>query len=249
MNVRLQNCNLKFRFLYVPFKFNSAQQMNILLIEDEPKVSAFIKRGLEHERFSVDVVFDGKTGLERARNPNVDLIILDLMLPKIDGFTLLRELRESEIHTLVIVLTAKGDIDDRIHGLNLGADDYLVKPFSFGELLARTRALLRRSSQTGGNTISIRDIEVNLVTHEVRRNNKLIELTAKEYALLEYFFNNPDRVINRISIKEHVWNYDFEPGTNFIDVYINRLRKKLDDYGKDRIIQTVRGYGYMMKTS
>jgi two-component system, OmpR family, copper resistance phosphate regulon response regulator CusR len=123
MNVRLQNCNLPFRFLSVPFMFNSAQQMNILLIEDEPKVSAFIKRGLEHERFFVDAVFDGKTGLERARNPNVDLVILDLMLPKIDGFTLLRELRESEIHTPVIVLTAKGDIDDHIHGLNLGADD------------------------------------------------------------------------------------------------------------------------------
>ena len=223
--------------------------MNILLIEDEKKVAAFIKRGLEHERFIVECVLDGKTGLEKARNQNVDLIILDLMLPKIDGFSLLRQLRESEVRTPVLILSAKGDLDDRIHGLNLGADDYLVKPFSFGELLARVRALLRRSSQQSNNLIHVGDIQVNLINHEVHRNNKLIELTAKEYDLIEFFIHNTDRVLNRITITEHVWNYDFDPGTNFIDVYINRLRNKLEDYGDNKLIHTVRGYGYIMKSS
>lgn len=221
--------------------------MNILLIEDEKKVSAFIKRGLEHERFMVESAFDGKTGLEKAKNQNIDLIILDLMLPKIDGFSLLRQLRESEVRTPVLILSAKGDLDDRIHGLNLGADDYLVKPFSFGELIARIRALLRRSSQQSNNLIHVGDIQVNLINHEVHRNNKLIELTAKEYDLLEFFIHNTNRVLNRITITEHVWNYDFDPGTNFIDVYINRLRKKLEDYGENKLIHTVRGYGYKMK--
>lgn len=222
--------------------------MKILLIEDEKKVSAFIRRGLEHERFTVDTAFDGKIGLEMAQNLKNDLIILDLMLPEIDGFSILRQLRESEIHTPILILSAKTDIDDRIHGLNLGADDYLAKPFSFGELLARIRALLRRSNQQSNNLVHVRGIEVNMITHEVRRNNKLIELTAKEYALLEFLIHNTNRVLNRITITEHVWHYDFDPGTNFIDVYINRLRKKLDDYGEERLIHTVRGYGYIMKT-
>lgn len=222
--------------------------MKILVIEDEKKVSAFVKRGLENERYIVETAFDGTTGLEMAHHPSIDVIILDLMLPGIDGLSLLRQLRESEVHTPVLILTAKDTIEDRIQGLNLGADDYLVKPFSFGELLARVRALLRRSAQQNNSLVTIKDLKVNLMTHEVFRNETPIELTAKEYALLEFFINNADRAINRISIAEHVWQYDFDPGTNFVDVYINRLRKKIMDSGDDKLIHTVRGYGYILKT-
>lgn len=222
--------------------------MKILLIEDEKKVSAFVKRGLEHERYIVETAFNGIDGLEMAHQASLDLIILDLMLPGLDGLKLLQKLRESEVLTPVLILTAKDSIEDRIQGLNLGADDYLVKPFSFGELLARARALLRRSSQQTNSVVIIKDLKLNLMTHEVFKGDSLIELTAKEYELLEYFIHNSDRAINRISIAEHVWKYDFDPGTNFIDVYINRLRKKLDDVGEDKLIHTVRGYGYILKT-
>lgn len=222
--------------------------MKILLIEDEKKVSAFVKRGLEQERFIVETAFDGMKGLEIAHHPSLDLIILDLMLPGMNGLKLLQKLRESEVQTPVLILTAKGSIEDRIQGLNLGADDYLVKPFSFGELLARIRALLRRSYQQNNSVITIKNLKVNMMTHEVFRDEIQIELTAKEYALLEFFINNTDRAINRISIAEHVWQYDFDTGTNFIDVYINRLRKKLNDSGENKLIHTVRGYGYILKT-
>lgn len=223
--------------------------MKVLLIEDEQKVSAFVKRGLEYERYIVETAFDGITGLELAHQPSLDLIVLDLMLPGIDGLTLLRKLRESEVMIPVIILTAKDTIEDRIQGLNLGADDYLVKPFSFGELLARIRALLRRSFQQSSSIAVVKDLKINLMTHEVFREDKAIELTAKEYALLEFMINNADRAINRITIAEHVWQYDFDTGTNFIDVYINRLRKKIHDSGDKKLIHTVRGYGYILKTN
>lgn len=221
--------------------------MKILLIEDEHKVSAFIKRGLEYERFIVETAFDGDIGYEMALDTCFDVIVLDLMLPGINGFTILRKLRENDIHTPVIILTSKGEIDDKIHGLNLGADDYLVKPFSFGELLARIRVLLRRSNNLI-KPIVVGNMEVNLMTHEVKRDNILIDLTSKEYALLEFFINNLNRALNRISIAEHVWKYDFDTGTNFIDVYVNRLRNKLNDKGDTKLIYTVRGYGYIMKS-
>lgn len=222
--------------------------MKILLIEDEKKVSEFIKRGLEQERFIIETAYDGIKGLEIAYQPSLDLIILDLMLPGLNGFQLLQKLRESEVQTPVLILTAKDSIVDRIQGLNLGADDYLVKPFSFGELLARIRALLRRTYQQNNSIININNLKINVMTHEVFRDDVKIELTAKEYALLEFFINNTDRAVNRISIAEHVWKYDFDTGTNFIDVYINRLRKKLNDVGDNKLIHTVRGYGYIMKT-
>ena len=222
--------------------------MNILLIEDEEKVSALIKRGLEHERYNVQTAFNGLHGLKKAQDTSIDLIILDLMLPEIDGLSLLRQLRENEIQTPVLILTAKDSIEDRIQGLNLGADDYLAKPFSFGELLARVRALLRRSQKKNETIITIKDLKVDLMTHEVFRNNEAVELTAREYDLLEFFISNKDRAINRITITEHVWKYDFDPGTNFIDVYINRLRKKIMDTSENKLIHTVRGYGYILKT-
>lgn len=222
--------------------------MKILLIEDDEKISAFVKRRFEHERFSVETAFDGKIGLEMAFDKSIDVIILDLMLPGVDGLSILSKLRESEVHTPVLILTAKGECDDRIHGLNLGADDYLGKPFSFNELLARTRALLRRSSKQKSNTIRIGDMEINLNTHEVHRGDRLIELTAKEYELLEFFAQNVNKARNKVSIAEHVWHYDFDTGTNYVEVYVNRLRKKLDDYGEDKLIHTIRGYGYIMRS-
>jgi DNA-binding response OmpR family regulator len=222
--------------------------VKILLIEDEVKVSNFIKRGLENERFIVDVCHSGNEGLEMAYNPVYGVIILDIMLPGIDGLKVLQKLRDDFIHKPILILTARDSIEDKIQGLNLGADDYLAKPFSFGELLARVRALLRRSANQKSHIVHIKDMSVNLMTHEVQRNGSDIELTAKEYALLEFFINNSDRALNRVTIAEHVWQYDFDPGTNFIDVYINRLRKKIGDYNDNRLIHTVRGYGYIMKT-
>lgn len=222
--------------------------MKVLLIEDENKVASFIKRGLENERFIVETINNGKEGLEMAYKPCFDIIILDIMLPHINGLTILRTLREDEIDTPIIVLTAKDSIEDKIQGLNLGADDYLAKPFSFGELLARIRAQLRRKGKNKNPIIKIKDMEINLMTHEVIRNNCSIDLTAKEYALLEFFINNADRAINRISIAEHVWNYDFDTGTNFVDVYINRLRNKINDKEENRLIHTIRGYGYILKS-
>ncbi len=222
--------------------------MKILLIEDEVKVSDFIKRGLENERFIVDVCYSGNEGLEMAYSPAYDIIILDIMLPGIDGLKILQKLRDDFIQKPVLILTARDSIEDKIQGLNLGADDYLAKPFSFGELLARVRALLRRSANQQSHIIQVKDLNIDLMTHEVKRDGYAIELTAKEYALLEFFINNSDRALNRITIAEHVWQYDFDPGTNFIDVYINRLRKKIGDCNNNRLIHTVRGYGYIMKT-
>ena len=222
--------------------------MKILLIEDEKKVSAFIERGLEQENCVVETAFDGIIGLEKAMDITIDVIILDLMLPGMDGLSLLHKLRSRNIETPVLILTAKGDLDDKIQGLNLGADDYLVKPFAFVELLARTKALVRRSHKPSNQSVQFADLEINMTTHEVFRADRKIDLTAKEYALLEFFVGNPNRALNRISIAEHVWNYDFDSGTNFIDVYVNRLRKKLGDYDEIRLIHTVRGYGYIFKT-
>ena len=221
--------------------------MKILLIEDDVKISSFIKRSFENERFIVETAFNGNTGLEKAFDPSIDVIILDLMLPGLEGLPLLSKLREADVQTPILILTAKGELDDRIHGLNLGADDYLGKPFSFNELLARTRALLRRSYQTNKNEIQVGDLEINLNTHEVRRSSNPIELTAKEYELLEYFVHNVNKAINKMSIAEHVWHYDFDTGTNYVEVYVNRLRKKIDDYGENKLIHTLRGYGYIMK--
>ena len=222
--------------------------MKVLIIEDEKKVASFIKNGLESEGFVVQTVFDGSEGLQEAYNDYYDIIILDIMLPKMNGFSLLKQLREDKITTQVLILTSKGNVEDRIEGLNLGADDYLVKPFAFGELLARVRALLRRSHPQKNSVLEFEDLKIDLITHEVFRNKNLIELSAKEYSLLEFLAYNANRALNRSTISEHVWHYDFDRGTNFIDVYINRLRNKIDDGCEKKFIQTVRGYGYMFKS-
>ena len=221
--------------------------MKILVIEDEKKVVSFIKKGLESEGFVVVIALNGKEGLKRSYDESIDLIILDLMLPELDGLSILKEIRKDKISKQILILTAKGEIEDRVTGLNLGADDYLVKPFAFAELLARIRALLRRVDSQKNPIIQFGNLAVNLMTHEVFRGEKRIELTSKEYALLEFLVHNVNHVLNRSTISEHVWHYNFDRGTNFIDVYINRLRNKIDEGYKEQFIQTVRGYGYMFK--
>jgi heavy metal response regulator len=221
--------------------------MRILVVEDEKKVANFIKRGLEEEQFAVDVAYDGEEGLYMGQTNPYDLILMDLMLPKMDGLAVIRELRTRNIMTPVLCLTAKDAVDDIVSGLDSGSDDYLTKPFAFAELLARVRALLRRGSQDRGAEIRFADLRLDPVEHKVWRNNKEIELTAKEYGLLEYFMRNPNQILTRTMIAEHVWDYTFDSFTNIIDVYVNYLRKKVDrDYEK-KLIHTVRGVGYILK--
>jgi heavy metal response regulator len=221
--------------------------MKILLVEDEKKVAKFIKQGLEEEHFTVTVAYDGEQGLKQALSENFDLIILDILLPMKDGISVLKELRSKKISTPVIMLTAKSTTEDKVEGLDSGADDYLTKPFAFAELLARVRSLLRRGSAEKSTILKVGDLRLDLVTHKAKRGDKQIELTGKEYALLEYFMRNVNRVLTRTIISEHIWNYNFDTGTNVIDVYINHLRSKINDGFEKKLISTVRGVGYVMK--
>jgi heavy metal response regulator len=221
--------------------------MQILVVEDEKKVASFIKRGLEEEGYTVDVAYDGEEGLRMAENNPYELILMDVMLPKMDGLTVIKDLRNKNIMTSVLCLTAKDTVEDIVSGLNSGSDDYLTKPFAFAELLARVRALLRRGAKDRGAEIFFADLRLDPVAHKVWRSNKEIELTAKEYALLEYLMRNPNQVLTRTMIAEHVWDYAFDSFTNIIDVYVNYLRKKVDrDYDK-KLIHTVRGVGYVLR--
>jgi DNA-binding response OmpR family regulator len=203
--------------------------------------------GLEEESFSVDMAYDGEEGLYMAESNPYDLILMDLMLPKMDGLSVIKELRAKGNKAPVLCLTAKDTVEDIVSGLDSGSDDYLTKPFAFAELVARVRALLRRGTQDRGAEIRFADLRLDPVAHKVWRSNKEIELTAKEYALLEYFMRNPNQILTRTMIAEHVWDYTFDSFTNIIDVYVNYLRKKVDrDYDK-KLIHTVRGIGYVMK--
>ncbi len=221
--------------------------MRILVVEDEKKVASFIKRGLEEEGFTVDVAYDGEEGRYMAETNPYDLILMDVMLPKKDGLTVIRELREQDINSPVLCLTAKDTVDDIVSGLDSGSDDYLTKPFAFAELLARVRALLRRGTQDRGAEIYFADLRLDPVAHKVWRGGKEIELTAKEYALLEYFMRNANQTLTRTMIAEHVWDYTFDSFTNIIDVYVNYLRKKIDKDFDKKLIHTVRGAGYVLK--
>jgi DNA-binding response OmpR family regulator len=222
--------------------------MRLLVVEDEHKLAGVLKRGLEEHDYVVDVAYDGEDGLALATtDPPYDLIVLDVMLPRLDGFAVCQRLRELQIHTPVLMLTARDTVDDRVTGLDSGADDYLTKPFAFRELLARTRALLRREVRSKHPLLHVADIEIDTVSHTVRRAGNPIELTSKEYAILEYFARNPNRVLSRTQIAEHVWDYDFVSMSNVIDVYIGYLRRKLGDEGEPRLLRTVRGSGYQLR--
>lgn len=223
--------------------------MRILVVEDEKKVASFIKRGLEEEGYTVDVAYEGDEGLDMATHTPYDLILMDVMLPKKDGITVIREMRSREIPTPVLCLTAKDTVDDIVQGLDSGSDDYLTKPFAFAELLARVRALIRRGTQDRGAELHFADLRLDPVTHKVWRGDKEIDLTSKEYALLEYMMRNPNQVLTRTMIAEHVWDYTFDSFTNIIDVYINYLRKKVDRDFDKKLIHTVRGVGYVLKES
>jgi heavy metal response regulator len=225
----------------------TARPMRILVIEDEKKVATFIKKGLVEEHYAVDTAFDGEEGLYLSEINEYDLIVLDLMIPKIDGFGVLKKIRERKDTVPILVLTAKDSVDDTVRGLDAGCDDYLTKPFAFAELLARIRALLRRDKNEKESVLRIADLSLFIVTHKVLRQGKEIELTSKEYALLEYFMRNPEKVLTRTMISEHVWDYHFDSNTNVIDVYVNYLRKKIDKDFDPKLIHTIRGIGYMMK--
>ncbi len=221
--------------------------MRILLVEDEKKVARFIQQALEEERHTVDVCHDGERGEMLATSEHYDLIILDVMLPKKDGFAILASVRQRHNSTPVLMLTAKSSVEDRVHGLDTGADDYLTKPFAVAELLARVRSLLRRGAVEKSTVLRVADLFLDTIAHKAKRQETEIELTAKEYSLLEYFMRNVNKVLSRTIIAERIWEYDFDTGTNIIDVYVNHIRNKVDGSFEKKLIHTVRGVGYVMK--
>lgn len=223
--------------------------MRILIIEDDHKIANAIKKGLEQESFAVDASYDGKDGFGQATTINYDLIILDRMLPEIDGVQICKILREKKIMTPILILTAKDKVQDRVDGLNAGADDYLVKPFAFEELLARVRALLRRPEKINDNILRVKDLELDSVKFDVKRDGKKIKLSAKEFALLEYLMRNPGRILTKDNIISHVWDYDADILPNTVEVYIRYLRNKIDNKFKQKppLIHTARGFGYKLE--
>lgn len=221
--------------------------MRILLVEDEKDLAGIIRQGLEEEGYVVDVAHDGEEGLYMAENYPVDAMVLDIMLPLMDGLTVLSAMRRKGINTPVILLTARDALLDKIKGLDTGADDYLTKPFVFEELLARVRSLLRRKTEVKQAVIRIADLEINTASHEVKRGGKPVTLSAKEYALLEYLAYKRDTVVSRTDIVEHIYHEDSEMDSNVVDVYINYLRNKIDKDHKNKLIHTVRGAGYILK--
>jgi len=220
--------------------------MHILVVEDERKVASFIKRGLEAASYSIDVEYDGATGLNRLLQEDYDLVILDVMLPGLDGLSLMKEIRQRQINVPVLLLTARVTVADRVMGLDLGADDYLTKPFIFEELLARVRALLRRGAGAPA-VLVIADLRLDPATREVTRGDKRIDLTPKEYALLEFLLRRRDQVLSRAIIAQHVWGVNYDTFTNVIDVYVNYLRNKIDSGYQPKLIHSVRGVGYVLK--
>jgi two-component system OmpR family response regulator len=224
--------------------------VRILLVEDDVKIASFISHGLKEAGFAVDHAVNGQDGLHLALNESYDAAIIDIMLPKLDGLSLIEILRQQSINTPVLILSAKRSVDDRVKGLQTGGDDYLTKPFSFSELLARVQALIRRATGvTDPVSLSTGDLSVNLLTREVTRGSEKIDLQPREFALLEYLMRNEGRVVSKAMILEHVWNYSFDPQTNVVDVLISRLRSKVDRDFEPKMIHTVRGVGYVLRDS
>jgi two-component system, OmpR family, response regulator len=218
--------------------------MRILVVEDEHKIANSIKKALEHEKYAVDVAYDGQEGMNLALAEEYDLIILDIFLPQINGLELCRKIRQEKIHTPILMLTAKGQIDDKVEGLDSGADDYMVKPFALTELFARIRALIRRPKQVTDTVLSLADLTLDTKTFEVQRNNTHIKLSSKEFSLLEYLMRHPNIIITKEQIIQHVWDYDADVLPNSVEVYIKHLRDKIDIPKAPELIHTVRGFGY-----
>lgn len=218
--------------------------MKILIVEDEHLIANAIKKGLEQEHYTVDLAFDGEKGLDLASSGDYDLVLLDLMLPKMNGIEACRKLREQQIQTPILMLTAKSQIEDKIKGLNSGADDYLTKPFAFEELLARIRALTRRPKNSASEIIVVGDLSLNLSTYEVTRQNKQISLSSKEYSLLECLMRHANKILNKDQLIQHVWSYESDILPNTVEVYIRNLRQKIDQPFKTKLIKTIRGFGY-----
>jgi len=221
--------------------------VKVLIIEDEKKIASFIRKGLEAQGFVVELSLHGDEGYALATSRPYDVGIFDIMLPGRDGLSILRNLRERKIALPVILLTARSELNERLEGLNLGADDYLAKPFHIEELIARLHAVTRRAAGASQSILAVADLTMNLLTRRVARNDQVIDLTAREYSLLEHLMRSPGRVLTRVEICERVWDYNFDPGTNLVDVYIQRLRKKVDAELSDKLIETIRGVGYRIK--
>lgn len=221
--------------------------MRILVIEDNHRLNSSLTASLVHEGYSVDSAYDGQEGQDLAELTAYDLILLDIMLPEKDGLEVCRDLRRRRVHTPILLLTARDSVDDRVQGLDYGADDYLVKPFAMRELLARLRALLRRQQPYKQGQLTIGDLALDPITHTVERDGRSLELTPKEFALLEFLMYHPNQVVTRDMIEQHIWNYDFECESNVIDVYVRRLRRKIDDPFAVKLLTTVRGVGYRLQ--
>jgi DNA-binding response OmpR family regulator len=221
--------------------------MHVLIVEDDHTISSYIKRGLEEHGYAADVAFTGREALDWVAALQFDIIILDLLLPEMDGLTVSRELRQRGVNTPILMLTARDSVDDRVAGLDAGGDDYLVKPFALKELLARLRAISRRSGEAGKSTVlQVADLRLDILARRVKRGGKLIELTAKEYAVLECLMREPGHVLTRSAIADHVWNYNSFNQSNVVDVYIRNLRRRIDDGSPVKLIHTVRGAGYRL---
>ena len=221
--------------------------MKVLVIEDEKKIASFVRKGLEAQGFVVEVSPHGDEGYVLACSRPYDALVLDIMLPGKDGLSILRNLRERKIALPIILLTARSELNERLEGLNLGADDYLTKPFHIEELIARLHAVTRRAAGTSQSILVVGDLKMNLLTRKVARGEQAIELTAREFSLLEHLMRSPGRVLTRVEICERVWDYNFDPGTNLVEVYVQRLRKKVDGDFPNKLIETIRGVGYRIK--
>lgn len=223
--------------------------MKVLVIEDEKKIASFVRQGLEAQGFVVEVSPHGDEGYALAASRPYDALVLDIMLPGKDGLSILRSLQERKMALPVILLTARSELNERLEGLNLGADDYLTKPFHIEELIARLHAVTRRAAGTSQSILVVADLKMNLLTRKVARAEQAIELTAREFSLLEHLMRSPGRVLTRVEICERVWDYNFDPGTNLVEVYVQRLRKKVDGDFPNKLIETIRGVGYRIKAS
>ncbi|PYR96255.1 MAG: DNA-binding response regulator [Acidobacteria bacterium] len=223
--------------------------MRVLIVEDEKKLASFVRKALQAEGFAADLLHHGDEALAAAATTAFDVIILDIMLPGRDGLSVVRQLRARHVVTPVLLLTARGEVNERVEGLNAGADDYLPKPFVLAELIARVRALGRRSGDNRPVVLRVGDLTLDTVARKAKRGDKVFELSAREYRLLEFLMRSPDRVCGRMAIVENVWEYDFDPGTNLVDVYVMRLREKIDAGFEPKLLHTVRGVGYVMKES